>query len=191
VASNPITKVTADEYLALDRAAEFRSELLDGEIIAMSGGSMRHSALQVNLAGEVRLALRGTRCRAFNSDLRVRVSPSMYTYPDLTIVCGKPLAADGREDILLNPTVIFEVLSPSTEYYDRGLKFRRYREIESLTDYILVDQDQTRIEQFTRGDANTWTLHDYQRLNETLMIPSIEVSLPLASIYEGIEFPSE
>jgi Uma2 family endonuclease len=186
-----MTKVTADEYLALDRAAEFRSELLDGEIIAMSGGSMRHSALQVNLAGEVRLALRGTRCRAFNSDLRVRVSPSMYTYPDLTIVCGKPLAADGREDILLNPTVIFEVLSPSTEYYDRGLKFRRYREIESLTDYILVDQDQTRIEQFTRGDANTWTLHDYQRLDETLMIPSIEVSLPLASIYEGIEFPSE
>jgi Uma2 family endonuclease len=191
VASNPITKVTAEEYLALDRAAEFRSEFLDGEIVAMSGGSMRHSAVKVNLAGEVRLALRGTGCRAFNSDLRVRVSPSMYTYPDLTIVCGKPLAADGREDILLNPTVIFEVLSPTTEYYDRGLKFQRYREIESLADYILVDQDQTRIEQFTRGDANTWTLHDYQRPDEALLIPSIGISLPLSAIYEGIEFPSE
>jgi Uma2 family endonuclease len=191
MASNAVTKVTEEQYLALDRAAEFRSEFLDGQIIAMAGGSMRHSALQVNLAGEVRLAVRDTPCRAFNTDLRVRVSPSMYTYPDLTIVCGKPLAADGRQDILLNPTVIFEVLSPTTEYYDRGLKFRRYREIESLTDYILVDQDQTRIEQFTRGDANTWTLHDYQRLDEALLIPSIGVSLPLAAIYEGIEFPSE
>jgi Uma2 family endonuclease len=191
MASNAVTKITEEQYLALDRAAEFRSEFLDGDMIAMSGGSMRHSALQINLAGEVRLALRGTACRAFNTDLRVRVSPSMYTYPDLTIVCGKPLAADGRQDILLNPTVIFEVLSPTTEYYDRGLKFRRYREIETLTDYILVDQDQTRIEQFTRGQANTWTLHDYQRQDEALLIPSIGVSLPLAAIYEGIEFPSE
>ena len=103
-------------------------------------------------------------------------------------MCGKPLSADGRQDILLNPQVIFEVLSPSTEHYDRSLKFRRYREIESLTDYILVDQDQTRIEQFTRGDANTWTLHDYQRADEVLRIASIGISLPLAGIYEGIEF---
>jgi Uma2 family endonuclease len=191
VASNPITKVTAEEYLALDRAAEFRSEFLNGEIIAMSGGSMRHSGLKVNLYGEVRSALRGTSCRVFDSDLRVRVSSQMYTYPDLTVVCGKPLPADKREDILLNPTVIFEVLSPSTEYYDRGVKFRRYREIESLTDYILVDQDQIRIEQFTRGDANTWTLHDYQRADEVLVIAAIGVSLPLSSIYEGIEFPPE
>ena len=115
----------------------------------------------------------------------------MYTYPDLNIVCGSPAVADERQDILLNPTVIFEVLSPSTEHYDRGLKFRRYREIESLTDYILVDQDQTRIEQFTRGDANTWTLHDYQRADEILRIASIGISLPLAGIYQGIEFLSE
>ena len=112
----------------------------------------------------------------------------MYTYPDLIIVSGSPALANQRQDILLNPTVIFEVLSPSTEHYDRGLKFRRYREIEALTDYILVDQDQTRIEQFTRGDANTWTLHDYQRAEEILRIASIGISLPLAGIYEGIEF---
>ena len=189
MASNPITKVTAEEYLALDRAAEFRSEFLDGEIVAMSGGSMRHSSLQINLAGEVHARaswylVPGLQLRSPCS----RVS-RMYTYPDLTIVCGKPLAADGREDILLNPTVIFEVLSPSTEHYDRGVKFRRYRAIESLPDYILVAQDQIRIEQFTRGDANTWTLRDYQTAGETLLIESIGVSLPLAAYLRANRVP--
>jgi len=191
MASHPITKVTAEEYLALDRAAEFPSELLDGEMVAMPGGSKRPSSLKVNLAGEVRAALRGTSCRAYNSDLRVRVSPRTYTYPDLSIACEGPMPGDDREDILLNPTVIFEVLSPTTEYDDRGIKFRHYREIESLTDYILVDQDQIRIEQFTRGDANTWTFRDYQRPEDVLRIASIGISLPLASIYEGVEFAPE
>ncbi len=191
MASSPITKVTAEEYLALDRAAEFRSEFFDGEIVAMSGGSLRHSGMKINLAGEVRDALRGTQCRAFDSDLRVRVSPRMYTYPDLTVVCGKPMLADERQDILLNPKVIFEVLSPSTEFYDRGVKFRHYREIESLTDYVLLDQEQARIEQFTRGDAHLWTFHDYKAATETLLIESIGVSIPIARIYDGLEFPSE
>ncbi len=191
MASSPTTKVTAEEYLALDRAAEFRSELLDGEIVAMSGGSRRHSKLQVNLAVEIETALRGTPCQTFNSDLRVRASSRMYTYPDLTVVCGKPLSPEETEDILFNPTVIFEVLSPSTEHYDRGVKFRRYREIESLTDYILVDQNQIRIEQFTRGEANTWTLHDYQRASDVLVIHSIGGSVPIAGIYQRIEFPTE
>ena len=115
----------------------------------------------------------------------------MYTYPDLTVVCGKPLLADERQDILLNPTVIFEVLSPSTEYYDRGVKFQHYRAIESLTDYILVAQDQVRIEQYTRGEANTWTLRDYQTASETLLIESIGVSLPLAvSTNESSSLPN-
>jgi Uma2 family endonuclease len=135
---------TEEEYLAFERAAEFRHELLDGEVVERSGANLRHASLQMNLIGELHAALRGTSCEVFSSDLRVRVSPRMYTYPDLTIVRGEPRLADEREDILLNPTVIFEVLSPSTEYYDRGLKFRRYREINSLTDYILVDQDQAR-----------------------------------------------
>jgi Uma2 family endonuclease len=191
MASNAVTKVTEERYLAMDRAAESRSEFLDGEIIAMSGGSMRHSGLKVNLTGEVRAALRGTPCQAFNSDLRVRVSPRMYAYPDLTIVCGKPMPADERQDILLNPTVIFEVLSPSTESYGRGVKLQRYREIESLTDYILVAQDQIRIEQYTRGDAIAWAFRDYQRVEDVLRIASIGVSVPLAAIYERIEFPAE
>jgi Uma2 family endonuclease len=191
MASNPITKMTAEEYLAMDRAAEFRSEFLDGEIVAMSGGSLRHSRLQMNLGFEIRTALRGTACEAFNSDLRVQVSPRMYTYPDLSIVCGNPLLADGRQDVLLNPMVVFEVLSPSTEYYDRVVKFQHYRAIESLQDYILIAQDQIRVEQFTRGDANTWTLRDHLHADDVLSIPSIGVSVPLAALYERIEFPAE
>jgi len=184
-------KVTEEQYLAFDRAAEFRHEFLDGEIVAMSGGSPNHSGLKVNLVTEVATALRGSPCRAFDSDLRVRVSSSMYVYPDLTVVCGKLLLADPRRDVLLNPKVIFEVLSPSTEHFDRGIKLRRYREIESLTDYILVDQDQIRIEQYTRGEANTWTLHDYQRAEDVLQIASVGISLPFATIYDRIEFPAE
>jgi len=191
VASSPITKVTAEEYLALDRAAEFRSEFIDGEIIAMSGGSMRHSRLKMNLSGEIHAALLGTSCQAFNSDLRVRVSSRMFTYPDLTIVCGKPMAADERQDILLNPTVIIEVLSPSTEAYDRGVKFQNYRTIETLRDYILVAQDRISIDHYTRGLPHTWTLREYQAASEMLLIESVGVSLPLAAIYNRVEFPSE
>jgi Uma2 family endonuclease len=191
MASNTVTKMTAEEYLALDRAAEFKSEFLDGEIVAMSGGSVRHSELQANLIGEFREALKKTQCKTFTSDFRVRVSAQTYAYPDVTIVCGKPQLVDQRQDILLNPTVIFEVLSPSTGYYDRGLKFRRYREIASLTDYILVDPDQIRIEQFTRGADNTWVLHDHQCLEDVLRIVSLGVSVPLSAIYDRVEFPAE
>jgi Uma2 family endonuclease len=191
VASHPITKVSAEEYLAQDRAAEFRSEFLDGEIVAMSGGSARHSIVTVNLTREISTALRGKSCQAFNSDLRVRVSPRMYTYPDLTVVCGRFMLADERQDILLNPTVIFELLSPSTEKYDRGIKLQSYRSIESLQDYILVAQDQIRIEQYTRGEANVWTFRDYQGAKENLVIASIQVSLPLSGIYDRVEFPPE
>jgi Uma2 family endonuclease len=191
MASNPVTKVTEEEYLAIDRAAEVRSEFFDGEMFAMSGGSMRHAQLQANLHGELYIALRGSDSQAFTSDFRVRVSPgSMYAYPDITVVCGRPLLADEHQDILVNPTVIIEVLSPSTEYYDRGVKFQRYRAIETLKDYILVNQDEIRIEQYTRRDANTWTLRDYQRPEEELRIDLIGISLPLDRIYDRIELPN-
>lgn len=115
----------------------------------------------------------------------------MYTYPDAIVVCGKPILADGRQDILLNPTAIFEVLSPSTEHYDRGVKFQPYREIESLQDYILVAQNEMRIEQYTRSQAHTWTLRDYGRCDDILQIASIGISLPMSAIYDRIEFPAE
>jgi Uma2 family endonuclease len=187
MASSPVTKVTEERYLEIDRAAEVRSEFLDGEMWAMSGASLRHARLQGNIYASLRDILRGKDCEPFTSDLRVRVlSGRMYAYPDVTVVCGKLQLADERQDILLNPSVIFEVLSRSTENYDRGVKFRHYRSIESLRDYILVDQDQARIEQFTRG-GDTWTLRDYQGLDQELKIDSIGVSLPLSRIYQGLE----
>ncbi len=191
MASNAVTKVTEEQYLAIDRAAEFRSEFIDGEIVAMSGGSMRHARLGASLLAQFYLALQGSQCEAFGPDFRVRVSPRMYTYPDVTVVCGKPMLADERQDILLNPTVIVEVLSPSTEHYDRGVKFQHYRSIESLQDYILVSQDQIRVEQYTRVQAHTWTFREYQSSDETLLIESAGISVPIARIYERVDLSSE
>lgn len=133
------------------------------------------------------MALLGRECQSYSSDFRVRVSASMYTYPDATVVCRKPALADDRQDILLNPTVIFEILSPSTERYDRGIKLQYYRGIPSLQDYILVDQNQMRVEQYTRSGANTWTLRDCAGTNVTLTIESIGVSLALHRLYERVE----
>jgi Uma2 family endonuclease len=190
VASNPVTKVTEEQYLAIERAAEFRSEFLDGEMFAMSGGSMEHASIQTNILVELSLALRGTPCRAFGPDLRIKVSSRMYTYPDVSVVCGKPLLADEHEDNLLNPVVIVEVLSPSTEKYDRGLKFQQHRTIASLRDYILIDQGQMRIEQYTRQPDDTWSLRDYQRPEQELKIDSIGASIPLQRIYDRVELPA-
>lgn len=190
MASNPVTKVTEEQYLAMDRAAEMRSEFLDGEMIAMSGGSSNHARLQQNISSELYNRLQGSGCEAFGSDLRIRVSARMYTYPDISVVCGKLRLADGHQDILLNPIVIFEILSPSTEKYDRGVKFQHYRTIDSLKGYVLVAQDAVRVEHYTRGDDNTWTLRDHQTLEEELKIASIGVSLPLSRIYDRIELPA-
>ena len=181
--------ITEEQYLAIDRTAEFRSEFLDGEMIDRQGASLRHARVQGNILSELYLALRGGECEAFGSDLRVRASGRMYAYPDGSVVCGKPLDADERQDILLNPVVIVQVLSPSTEKYDRGVKFQHYRTIDSLKDYILVDQDQVRIEHYSRETDNTWTLHDHEKLNDELKIASVGVSVPLSRIYDRVELP--
>ena len=187
MASNTVSKLTEEEYLTLDRAAEFRHEFLNGEMFAMSGGSMAHSRLQTNIINALYTPLRDRGCESFTSDFRVRVSSRMYVYPDVSVVCGQPLLADDHKDILLNPFAIFEVLSPTTEKYDRGVKFQHYRTIESLNEYILVDQDQVRIEQYTRQDGNIWTLRDHLGLEEELTMNSIGVSLPLRRIYDRVE----
>jgi Uma2 family endonuclease len=189
VTSHSVTKLTEEQYLTLERASEFKSEYFDGEMFAMSGGSMQHARLQQNLTTELSIALRGGRCEAFGSDLRVRVSSRMYTYPDISVVCGKPLLADDRQDVLLNPVAVFEVLSPSTEKYDRGLKLQRYRTITTLQDYILVSQSELRIEQYTRQENNLWVLRDCESLDDELNIASIGVSLPLRRLYDRVEFP--
>jgi Uma2 family endonuclease len=139
----------------LDRAAEARSEFLAGEMFAMSGAAMQHGRLQRNLITQLTVSLGGGPCEAFGSDFRMRVSGRMYAYPDVLVVCGKPALADEHQDVVLNPVVIFEVLSPSTETYDRGLKFLHYRSIEFLREYILVNQNQVLVEQYTRQADNT------------------------------------
>ena len=188
MASSPVSKLTEEQYLAIERAAEFKSEFFNGEMFAMSGVSMRHSGLERNILVELSIALRGRECQAFPSNLRVRVSSRMYTYPDILVVCGKPLLADEHQDNLLNPVVLFEILSPST--YDRGLKFQHYRTLESLREYVLVDQNQVRIECYTRQPEGTWTLRDYQRLEQELAIDSIGISIPLSRIYDRVELPA-
>lgn len=190
MASHSVTKLTEEQYLALDRAAEFKSEYFDGEMFAMSGASMRHSHLQSNIQAELFNALRSGDCLVHGPDFRIRASSRMYTYPDISVVCGKPLLADGSQDSLLNPLLIVEILSPSTETYDRGLKFQHYRTISTLQDYILVNQTEIRIEHYTRQANNLCILRDYQSLDEERTISSIAASLPLGRIYHRVEFPA-
>jgi Uma2 family endonuclease len=189
MASNPVPKLTEEQYLAIERAAPVKSEFINGEMFAMAGGTFPHATLQSNLQGELFNSLRGSGCRVVGSDLRVKVeSTGLHTYPDGAVVCGDPVFADGVRDTLVNPTVLFEVLSPSSENYDRGEKSQNYRMIPALTDYILVSQKKMYVEQLTRQADGTWQLREYTRPEQTLTIESIGVSIPLANIYAAVEF---
>jgi len=181
-------RLTAREYLALDRAAATRSEYYFGEVIAMAGGTANHSLIASNIVGEARDALKGRPCRVLNSDMRTKTATGVYTYPDVLIVCGQPQFDDDRDDVLLNPLVIFEVLSPSTESYDRGSKFTHYRSIPALMTYVLVAQDQAYIECYTR-DPRGWILTDALGRDQSLYIPGADITLSLAEIYAQVEFP--
>lgn len=188
MASLPKPHLTPEEYLEIERKAEFKSEYLAGEMFAMSGGTGNHSAIAVNLSSLLWTQLRG-RCRVFNSDLRARVSPEgLYTYPDLSIVCGAPQFADDTRDTLVNPVVIVEVLSPSTEAYDRGLKFEQYAKIETLRQYVLVTSHRAGIEVFTRQLDGDWLLHRATSLDEEVELASINCRLALREVYEFVEF---
>jgi len=191
MASEPIPRLTLEQYLELERTAEVRSEFIDGQMVAMAGGTEDHAALQSNMHVELGARLHGTGCRVFGSDFRIQVSGHYATYPDVAVVCGKVALADEHKDCYTNPAVVVEVLSPSSEKYDRGEKFRRYRTLPSLKDYILVDQRRVLVEHFTREPGNTWTLRDYQALDDELRIETIGISIPLHQIYEGVEIPGE
>ncbi len=181
--------LSPDEYLALERAAEFKSEYFAGEMFAMAGASPDHSRITLNLAGEFRSRLRGRRCEAFSNDTKVLVSPSgLFTYPDLSVVCDPPRFHDLHRDALLNPTLIVEVLSPSTEACDRGKKFENYRQLESLRGYLLIAQEEPHVELFERGDDGVWRLYQAKGLDSEVTIGCVEVSLPLKEIYERVRF---
>ena len=177
--------LTPAEYLALEHKSETRSEYIAGRMYAMSGASRRHNLIALNLAGEIRQQLRGTPCEAYKTDMRVKVAPTgMYTYPDIVAVCGEPRFEDSEVDTLLNPTVLIEVLSPSTEAYDRGEKFAHYRRLDSLREYVLVAQDKVRIEHYRR-DGDQWI---FSEVSSMLDLPSIDCHVSVDAIYEKVTF---
>jgi Uma2 family endonuclease len=184
---------TPEEYLELERQAETRHEYFDGMIYEMAGESLAHSQICVNLAGELRGQLKGKPCQALSPNMKVRTSEAgLFAYPDVTVVCGEPLFHDRQRDVLLNPTVIIEVLSPSTERYDRGKKFMRYcSAVETLSDYILVSQDMPLLEHLERQADGRW-IHAFVRgLESKLYLASIDCEIRFSEVYERVVFPPE
>ncbi len=183
-----VTGITPEEYLKRERAAEFKSEYHGGRMYAMAGTSYRHGVIVGNLAKILGLALDDTPCAIVPGDLRVRVSPEgLYTYPDLVIICGDPRFADDQNDTLLNPTLIIEVLSSSTEGQDRGIKATQYRRIESLQEHVLLSQHEPRIEIFRRQPGQ-WLLLEQEGLSAACRFESIGCDLRLADIYKKLTF---
>ena len=180
---------TPEEYLDLERQSEIRHEFLDGTVYAMSGESPAHSTICFNLYVAIGLQLRGTSCRGFSPNMKVRAGEAdLYAYPDLAVVCGEPAFHDKQNDVLLNPTVIFEVLSRSTQAYDRGEKFERYKSIETLRDYVLVSQDRPRLEHFSLRPDGTWAHAELEGADAALTLDSINCRVTLADIYDRIDF---
>ncbi|MBI3650799.1 MAG: Uma2 family endonuclease [Acidobacteria bacterium] len=183
---------TPEQYLELERAAEERHEYLDGQIYLMSGGSPKHSTICVNVSGELRFQLKGKPCQVFEANMKVGTSTSsLFSYPDVSVVCGEPAIHDKHRDVLTNPKVIIEVLSPSTERFDRGKKFARYQRFDSFTDYVLIAQDEPRVEHFARQANGTWVLTVATTLKSKIQIASIACALQLAEVYDRIEFAEE
>jgi Uma2 family endonuclease len=181
--------VTPEEYLALERAAERKSEYRDGEIVGMTGGTRRHSLITLNIGSELNRQLEERPCEAHVNDLRVLVAARrLYTYPDVIVVCGEPALADRYRDTLTNPTVLIEVLSPSTEAYDRGMKFEHYRTLDSLREYLLVSQSRPQVDHFMREDDGPWLLSAASDLAATIVLPSIQCQLDMARIYKKVRF---
>ena len=182
--------LSPQEYLARERQAAWRSEFYRGKMFAMAGASWEHTLIKDNLAREAGNRFKGGPCRVATSDLRVKVSATgLYTYPDLVVVCEPPQFEDQVQDTLLNPRVIVEVLSDSTEKYDRGTKFAHYRQLASVQEYVLIAQDRPLVERYVRQADDTWVLTTFGDLAGTFELGTIAARIPLAEIYRGVEFP--
>jgi len=185
------TFLTPEEYLEHERKAEYKSEYLRGEVFAMAGASPLHALIVTNLVREFSQALRSRNCNVYSSDLRVRVRPTgLFTYPDVVVVCGAAEFADDQDDTLTNPTLIVEVLSESTQNYDRGQKFQHYRTLPSLREYLTVGQDAVHIEQWTRQPDGRWLLTESSDPAAELVFDSIGVRIGIATLYEKVELPA-
>lgn len=189
MAAAPRRQISRQEYLTLERQGTGKHEYIDGEIVAMVGASFRHNLIQTRMLAALYTRLRGGPCEALPSDLRVAIPAlGIYTYPDITVVCGEPRLEDNEHDTLLNPSLIAEILSPSTEGYDRGLKFQRYRLIPTLQEYVLIAQERPTIEHYQRTSDERWILSTYTTLNAALPLRAGDCALALSDIYAGIVF---
>jgi Uma2 family endonuclease len=188
MSTQPKTFITPEQYLEIDRKAEYKSEYLNGEMFAMSGGRAPHNIIGWNILGELRDQLRKRPCVAFTSDQRVAVAATgLYTYPDVAALCGEPKFLDETQDTLLNPSLIVEVLSPSTEAYNRGRKFAHYQKIESLSEYLLVASEEMRADLFRRMPDGSWKLIWAEKPEDVLELNSIGCRLGMADIYEKVK----
>lgn len=182
-------RYTPDEYLEYERKSEFKHEYLNGEIIAMAGGTPEHSLVKTNLVRDLSTVLKGHRCTTYDSDLRVLIEATgLYTYPDASVFCDELKLEAGRKDVAVNPTLLVEVLSASSEAYDRGKKFRHYRLIPSLREYVLVWQDEPHVESFFKNDQGVWTLTEAAGMDSKLPLASLGVSLSLSEVFDKVVF---
>jgi Uma2 family endonuclease len=188
----PERRYTVKEYLAFEREAETKHEFFDGRIYAMSGASLPHIRIVRNLMRALDNVLQGTNCEPLANDMRVRTADNFYTYPDVVVVCGKPELEDDAHDTLLNPRILIEVLSPSTENYDRVRKFDKYRTITTVSDYVMVAQDRPQVIQAMRQTDNTdWLTSWRNGLDDVLNLKFIARQIPLREIYRQIDFPED
>ena len=189
MSSTPKTQLTETQYLVLERQAAEKSEFYRGEMFAMAGASRQHNLIVGNLITSLNLALRDTHCQVYPSDMRVKVSSTgLYTYPDVSVACDEPRFEDTEGDTLLNPIALVEVLSKSTEGYDRGTKFEQYRQITSLKAYLLIAQERVHVELFQLQPSGDWLLSEFNDLSETVDARSIDCKLPLADLYLKVDF---
>lgn len=182
------TCLTPEEYLVIERQAEDKSEYVDGVMYAMSGATFRHNIIVANVIAEVGQQLRGRPCRVLSSDMKIRGHDSRsFFYPAVSAVCGKPQFHDERRDVILNPTLIVEVMSESTAAFYRFEKFQAYQQLDSLREYLLVSQDKNFIEQYVRQAREKWTYIAQVGLESSLTLPSIECTLSLKAVYDKTE----
>jgi Uma2 family endonuclease len=180
--------ITEKEYLAFERSALDKHEYYKGEIFAMSGASFKHNLIESNLRGALHNFLRGKNCNEFGSNLRIHIpSNTLYTYPDIIVICDEPDFVDDEFDTITNPSIIIEILSPSTADYDRGAKFDLYREIPALKEYLVIDSKSFHAVLYTKNDNNTWLLSETKKLTDNITLPSIDFTISLADIYNGFE----
>ena len=183
--------ITPEDYLLNERLALEKHEYFQGEIFAISGASIPHNRIFSNTFGDISFKLKGKECEPFGSDLRIHIPKnSLFTYPDISIICGEIETTDDKFDTVTNPSVIIEILSPSTRDYDIGKKFYLYRDIESLKEYLLIDSEKITVEKYIRNIDNSWLLTAYKSIEDSFSIETVGLEMKLSDVYFGVNIPN-